>query len=189
MARILAVNGSPRACGNTAFMLRTVLDICAHNGHETEFFQSGGRPVCGCLGCLACGQNIGHCVQDDWINELYPKMIAADAILLGSPTYFGDLTPELKAVLDRCGTMSRRDGTGLSRKIGAAVCAVRRCGGLHTIDSINHFFLINDMIIPGSSYWTMSLARAEGDYVNDEEGYRTMIRLGENINYLLAKLS
>ena len=188
MSTIIAVNGSPRAGGNTAHMLQTVLDVCASAGHQTELYQAGGRTVHGCKSCGGCGSHIGRCATDDWINELYPKMMTADAILLGSPTYFSDLTPELKAVIDRTGFISRFDGMRFSRKIGAGVCAVRRAGSIHVLDSINHFFLINDMIVPGSSYWNMSLSRDMGEFQNDKEGVRTMKRLGENIVWLLEKL-
>jgi multimeric flavodoxin WrbA len=116
-------------------------------------------------------------------------MKAADAILLGSPTYFFDLTPEMKAVMDRTGYISRSDGFAFSRKVAAAVSAVRRAGGVTTLDSIQRFFLINDMIIPGSSYLTMSLACDIGDAEKDAEGIATMRRLGENIVWLLGKIT
>ncbi|MCL2407307.1 MAG: flavodoxin family protein [Defluviitaleaceae bacterium] len=185
---VLAINGSPRHNGNTSEMLKTVLDVCQSAGHEIELYQAGGRPVRGCLACNECGKIIGICAIDDWVREVYEKMKRADAIILGSPTYFSDLTPEIKAVIDRCGYVSRRDGVALSRKIGAAVTAVRRAGGIHTLDSMIHFFHINDMIVPGSTYWNMSLARAAGDYEQDVEGVKTMQRLGENIVWLLDKL-
>jgi len=188
MAKILAVNGSPRHEGNTFQMLKTVLEICKNAGHETEVFQAGGREIRGCLACGSCWKNKGKCITEDWMNELYQKMVAADAIVLGSPTYFSDLTPELKAIIDRCGYISRNDGLALSRKIGAAVSAVRRTGAIHTLDSIQHFFTISDMIVVGSSYWNMSLATRAGDYEKDEEGVKTMTRLGENIVWLLEKL-
>jgi len=186
--KILAINGSPRAYGNTAHMLKTVLAVCTADGHETELYQAGGRTVNGCRACGGCFKNPGVCATDDWINELYPKMVAADAILLGSPTYFSDLTSEMKAVIDRAGYISRSDGMRFSRKIGASVSAVRRAGAMHTLDSMNHFFLINEMVVPGSSYWNMSLARRDGDYENDDEGVRIMTRLGENICWLLSKI-
>ena len=186
--KVLAINGSPRKEGNTAAMLNTVLKVCKDTGHETELFQAGGRAVHGCTACGKCGTQKGQCAINDWINELYPKMKAADAIIIGSPTYFSDLTPETKAVIDRTGFMSRRDDNAFSRKIGAAVSAVRRAGGIHTLDSIQHMFFICDMIVPGSSYWNMSLSRDIGDYSSDAEGERTMIRLGENISWLLDKL-
>jgi len=188
MAKILAVNGSPRHDGNTAHMLETVLIICKEAGFKTELYQAGGLTVKGCMACGSCfKKHPGRCVTDDWMNELYGKMKEADAIVLGSPTYFSDLTPELKAIIDRCGYLTRSEDISLSRKVGAAVSAVRRAGSIHTLDSIQHFFLINDMIVVGSSYWNMSIARVFDDYEKDEEGVDTMTRLGENIVWLLNK--
>jgi len=187
--KALAINGSPRPKGNTAAMLKAVLGVCAAEGLETEFYQAGGRAVMGCHACGLCEANIGRCVTDDWVNELYLKVKAADAIIIGSPTYFADLTPETKALIDRIGFMSRRDGMSLSRKIGAAVSAVRRAGGIHTLDSIIHFFTINDMIVPGSSYWGVGQAKAVGDFDKDAEGIATMKRLGENIAWLAKALA
>ena len=188
MVKVLAVNSSPRHDGNTAHMLRTVLDVCRNAGFETELYQAGGRDVKGCRACGVCKTNPGRCATDDWINEVYLKMIESDAILLGSPTYVSDLTPEMKAIIDRCGYVSSGAGKVFSRKLGAAVSAVRRAGGIHTLDSIQHFFLIQDMIVVGSTYWNMSISRDVGEYENDEEGVATMKRLGENIVWLLGKL-
>ena len=188
MIKVLAINGSPRHSGNTAHMLRTVLDVCKNAGFETELYQAGGRTVKGCMACGGCRKHVGKCVTDDWINELYQKMVEADAIVLGSPTYFFDLTPEIKAVIDRCGFIAGGAGKSFSRKIGAAVSAVRRAGGVSTLDSMQHFFYINDMIVVGSTYVNMSLSRDIGDYEKDAEGVRTMERLGENIVWLLEKL-
>ncbi|MDR1703814.1 MAG: flavodoxin family protein [Clostridiales bacterium] len=185
---VLAINGSPRADGNTAHMLRTVLDVCAEAGLDTELYQAGGRPVRGCAACGKCSEHPGRCEFDDWVNGLYQKMKAAGAIVIGSPTYYSDLTAETKALIDRCGFLSGSEGRSLSRKIGAAVSAVRRAGGIHTLDSIQHFFLINDMIVPGSTYWNMSLSLQPGDYDRDEEGVGTMRRLGENIVWLVQRL-
>ena len=188
MAKVLAVNGSPQNNVNTAHMLGTVLEVCSNAGFVTEFYQAGGRELRGCRACGGCGAHTGKCAIDDWVNELYGKMVAADAIILESPTYFFDLTPEMKTVIDRCGFVAGNAGKSLSRKIGAAVSAVRRAGGIPTIDSMQHFFLINDMIVVGSSYMNMSLACVPGEYEKDAEGVATMKRLGENIVWLLQKL-
>ena len=188
MTKVLAINGSPRRNGNTKQMLETVMEVCKNAGFETEIYQAGGLTVRGCMACSSCfKEHPGRCVTDDWMNELYCKMKQADAILLGSPTYFSDLTPEIKAIIDRCGYLAKSEGNSLSRKIGAAVSAVRRAGEIHTLDSMGHFFLISDMIMVGSSYWNLSIARAIGDYEKDEEGIETMTRLGENIVWLLNK--
>ncbi|MDR0786184.1 MAG: flavodoxin family protein [Treponema sp.] len=186
--KVLAINGSPRRGGNTETLLKTVLGVCVDAGFETELYQAGGREVHGCKGCNWCRENKGRCIQNDWINELYPKMKAADAVILGSPTYFFDLTPETKAVMDRTGYISRSDGFAFNRKVAAAVSAVRRAGGVATLDSIQHFFLINGMIIPGSSYLNVSLARETGDAAKDAEGLQTMKTLGENIVWLVKKI-
>lgn len=185
---VLAVNGSPRHEGNTAAMINVVLDVCKEAGFDTELYQAGGREVRGCLACNKCGEHKGRCAIGDWVNEVYDKMTKADAIILGSPTYFSDLTPEIKAVIDRCGFVARWDKGALSRKVGAAVSAVRRTGAIHTLDSIQHFFFISDMIVPGSTYWNMGLAGPVGEFDNDKEGQRTMKRLGENIVWLLQKI-
>ncbi|MCL2572887.1 MAG: flavodoxin family protein [Defluviitaleaceae bacterium] len=186
--KVLAINGSPRIKGNTAAMLNTVLTVAEKAGLETEYYQAGGQATHGCKACGYCGTNKGQCITEDWINDVYPKMKEADAIVIGSPTYFSDLTPETKALIDRTGFISRRDGNAFSRKVGAAVTAVRRAGGIHTLDSIQHMFLICDMIVPGSSYWNMSLSRDLDDYAKDAEGIRTMERLGENIVWLLKMI-
>ena len=188
MAKVLAVNGSPKNDGNTAHMLQCVLDACEKAGHETELYQAGGRELRGCMSCYGCMKNPGRCAIDDWINELYTKMVEADAILLGSPTYTSGLTADMKAVIDRCGFVAKNDGKKLSRKVGAAVSPARRAGSIHTLDTLQHFLLINDMVVAGSSYWNMSLALRAGDYENDKEGVETMRRLGENIVWLLSKL-
>ena len=186
--KALAINGSPRPKGNTFEMLTNVLNVLEKGGVETEIYQAGGKSVKGCLACNACGTTKGRCATDDWMNELYSKMKEADAIIIGSPTYFSDLTTETKAVIDRTGYMSRRDDNAFSRKIGAAVSVARRAGCIHTLDSIQHFFLISDMIVPGSIYWNMSLSTGIGDFAKDDEGQRIMTRLGENILWLLEKI-
>ena len=186
--KVLAINGSPRKDGNTAAMIRTVLDVLEASGAETEIFQAGGRTVQGCLACGKCRETKGLCITDDWVIEVYKKMLAADAIIIGSPTYFSDLTPETKAVIDRCGYMARTTNA-FSRKVGAAVSAARRAGEIHTLNSIQHFFFISDMIVPGSTYWNMSLSVAKGDFEEkDTEGQGTMKRLGENILWLLQMI-
>jgi multimeric flavodoxin WrbA len=113
-------------------------------------------------------------------------MAQADAIVIGSPTYFADLTPETKAIIDRTGFVSRRDGNRFSRKVAACVSPARRGGAIHVLDSINHFFLINDMVVPGSTYWNLSLAGPFGAYEDDAEGVKTLERLGENIVWLVS---
>lgn len=189
--KAIAFNGSPRHNGNTFSMLETVLEVLRDEGFDTELVQLGGRVIRGCTACRACSEmkNRKCILEDDIVNECITRMAEADAIILGSPTYFGDINSEMKAFIDRTGLVSRANGDLFSRKVGAAVIAVRRTGALHAFDSINHFFLINDMIVPGSSYWNMSLSRDIGDYEKDPEGKATMKRLGENIAWLVKRTS
>jgi multimeric flavodoxin WrbA len=186
--KVLAVNGSPHKDGNTRHMIDSVLQICADAGCETEVFQAGGLPVRGCLSCNHCMSHPGECVTKDWVIDVYEKMKAADAIIIGSPVYYADLTAEIKAMMDRTGYLAMSEGGALKRKVGAAVSAVRRAGAIHTLDSIQHWFLIQSMIVPGSSYWNLSLALNPGDYEKDDEGKWTMKTLGENIVWLLDKI-
>jgi multimeric flavodoxin WrbA len=183
-------NGSPRKNGNTYEMLRTVANVLNEEGIETEIVQIGGKIFHGCRACGTCFRSEDkRCIQiDDQLNDNFEKMLSANVIIMGSPTYYADLTPETKALIDRCGFLNIANGKPLKRKLGAAVVAVRRAGSIHVFDSINHFYLINEMIIPGSIYWNMSLARDLGEYQQDEEGVRTMQVLGENISWLLKKL-
>jgi multimeric flavodoxin WrbA len=188
--RVLAINGSPRKKGNTELLLREVLSVIEAEGIKTELIQVGGKKVNGCVACMKCKkEKDGFChKKNELLNEIISKMVKADAIIIGSPVYFSDITAETKALIDVAGYALRSSGNPLKRKIGASVIAVRRAGAVHAFDSINHFFLINEMIIPGSSYWNIGIGREKGDVLNDEEGMNTMKVLGQNIVWLLKKL-
>ncbi len=185
---VVAFNGSPRPDGNTVHLINHVFAVLQAEGIGTELVQVGGNLIHGCAACYQCYANKdGRCCRDDLMNGWIDKMRRADGIILGSPTYFADLTMELKALIDRAGFVSRANDGFLKRKIGAGVVAVRRAGAIHVLDSINHFFLINGMIVPGSSYWTLGIGRDKGEVEKDEEGLRTMTTLGENMAWLLKK--
>lgn len=188
---VIAINGSPRKKGNTEILLRTVMEEIESSGIKTEIVQLGGKKVNGCVACMKCKkEKDGLChKKNELINEIIQKMIKADAIIIGSPVYFSDITSETKALIDVAGYALRAAGNPLRRKIGAAVIAVRRAGGMPSFDSINHFFLINEMIVPGSTYWNIGIGREKGDVLNDEEGIKTMKNLGKNIAWLLKKIN
>ncbi len=189
--KVVAFNCSPRKDGNTSHMIKEILRILESEGIETEFVQVGGSDLHGCRACGACGKskNMKCIYNDDIVNECISKMIAADGIIIGSPTYFADLTTEAKALIDRAGYVIRANGMLTNRKVGAAVSAVRRAGSIHTLDSITHFFTINGMYVVGSSYWGMSLSRMEGDFENDKEGVKTVQDLGSNMAWILKKIN
>jgi len=188
--KVLGINCSPRKRGNTELLIREVFKPLEENGIKTEFFQIGGRKIRGCIACMKCRKKAdGKCHQkNDIINECMARMVKADAIIIGSPVYFADLTGDAKAFLDVAGYALRGAGNPLKRKPGAAVIAVRRAGAIHAFNSINNFFLINEMIIPGSSYWNIAIGREKGEVLKDEEGMKTMRVLGENMAWLLLKL-
>jgi multimeric flavodoxin WrbA len=184
--KALAINGSPRQGGNTEYLLRKVLEPICEAGIETELIKIGGRQVRGCSGCYKCMENQdSRCSnKTDFVNECIGKMIEADAIILGSPTYFADMTSEMKALIDRVGMVARANGHFFSRKIGAAVVTCRRGGAVNVLDSINHMYLISRMIVPGSTYWNFGL----GDVEQDAEALANMKDLGETIAWLIKSL-
>jgi multimeric flavodoxin WrbA len=188
--KALAINCSPRKGGNTEILLKEVLSAMEKEGIKTELFQLGGKKINGCIACMKCvKEKDGRCHQKNKvINDCIEKMVKSDAIIIGSPTYFADLSTEAKALIDVAGYALRAAGNPLRRKPGAAVIAVRRAGAIHAFDSINHFFLINEMIVPGSSYWNIGIGRNKGEVLKDEEGMRTMKTLGENMAWLMKKL-
>ena len=187
--KVVAFNGSPRKDGNTVCLINRVAAVLRSEGIDTEIVQVGGVLVHGCAACFQCRTRPdGTCCQSDAMNGWIAKMREADGVILGSPTYFADITSEMKALVDRVGFVSRANGCFLRRKVGAAVIAVRRAGALHAFDSLNHFFLINEMIVPGSSYWNLGVGREKGEVERDEEGMRTMTTLGENMAWVMKKV-
>ncbi len=188
--KVVAFNGSARRGGNTAILLGHVLGELANEGIETELVELAGAKIHGCLACRKCSTiKDRHCSQtDDMGNVCIDKMAAADGILLGSPTYVTDVSPEIKALIDRACLVNGANGGMFRRKVGAAVVAVRRAGAIHAFDTLNHFFLISEMISPGSSYWNIGIGREPGEVEKDEEGIRTMKTLGRNMAWLLKKV-
>lgn len=186
----VAINGSPRKKGNTEILLGRVLAPLAQAGWETELIQVGGGNIHGCRACYQCFERKdSRCaVDDDVFNAVMPKLLAADALIFGSPTYFTDVTAEMKALLDRAGLVALANGRAFKGKIGAAVVAVRRGGGTHVFDTINHMFLMNQMIIPGSVYWNLGYGRNKGEVENDAEGLGNMHNLGQIIAWLGAAM-
>lgn len=189
--KVTAFNGSPRTEGNTSILIKHVFKALNNEDIETELVQIGGKLVHGCIACYQCfSRKDQRCaIGDDCINACIQKMLESDGIIIGSPTYFAALTPETKALIDRCGMVSRANGDMLKRKAGAAIVAVRRGGAINVFDTINHFFTIGQMIIPGSNYWNIGSGRNIGDVEQDEEGITTMKVLGENMAWLLKKLA
>ena len=188
--KVTAFNGSARKDGNTAILINSVLGELRKEGIETDLVQFAGKKIRGCIACYKCAElkNKRCAVEDDIINECIEKMIGSDGVILGSPVYFSDLTAGIKGFIERAGMVARTNGDIFRRKVGAAVVAVRRAGAIHTFDSLNHFFFISQMIVPGANYWNVGIGREAGEVQNDEEGINTMKVLGQNMAWLLKKI-
>ena len=188
--KVIAFNGSARKDGNTAILINYALSGLKKEGIETEVFNLSGKKIQGCIACNKCFETLDkRCwVKDDVLNECIEKMVEADGIILGSPTYFADVSAEMKALIERAGFVAKANNDMLRRKVGAAVVAVRRAGSTHAFSTMNNFFLISQMIIPGSNYWNMGIGLDKGDVESDQEGIYTVKLLGENMAWLLKKL-
>lgn len=188
--KVVAFNGSPRPDGNTAILVRRVFAELEKAGIETELVQLADEHPRGCVACYECWvTKDGRCAtKDDCINDCIAKMRSADGIILASPTYFADVTTELKALIDRAGMVAYANDGMFRRKVGAGIVAVRRGGAIHAFDTLNHFFLIGQMVVPGSKYWNIGIGREIGDVEQDDEGLLVMKTLGENMAWLLKAI-
>jgi multimeric flavodoxin WrbA len=188
--KVIAVNGSARKHGNTEILINAVFAELEAEGIETETLHIGGAPIRGCAACMKCWEKRdGKCaITSDGVNGYVENLKAADGVILASPSYFANVSSELKAFIDRVGMVAKANGDLFMRKPGAAVVAVRRSGEVNVFDSINHFFLIGQMIVVGSSYWNNGIGLAPGDVSGDDEGMTTMKNLGRNMAWLLKKL-
>ncbi len=190
--RVVAFNGSSRKDGNTAILVRHVLAELEAEGIETEIVQLAHKRFSGCSACRKCAETLDNrCsgLKDDGLNACIEKMLAADGIIIASPTYYANCTATTQALMERSGYATRQSGNPLARKVGAAVVAVRRGGAIHAFDSINHWFQISEMIVIGSSYWNIGIGRDIGDVEGDAEGVATMKSLGRNMAWTLRKLN
>jgi multimeric flavodoxin WrbA len=189
--KVVAFNGSARKDGNTAILVSAVFKELKKEGIKTELVQLAGKKIHGCIACGKCFEKKdGLCaVKGDIANECIEKMVEADGIILASPTYFADVSTEMKALIDRSGYVAKANDDMFRRKVGAAVVAVRRGGAIHAFDTMNHFFFISQMVVPGSSYWNVGIGREAGEVNEDEEGIATMKTLGANMAWVMKKLN
>lgn len=186
---VVLINGSPRRQGNTRRALEIVARALEAEGVETDILQLGGKNVRGCQSCGACSRlKNGRCAIDDDMNEILEKIWQADGIVIGSPTYFSNVSSEVKALIDRAGVVSGANGGLLRGKVGAAAVAVRRAGSNFTFAAINFLFTKCEMPVASAGYWNMTLAHMPGDIEGDEEGIRTFETLGKNMAFMVKKL-
>lgn len=185
--KAIAFNGSPRKDGNTFILIKHVLRELEKEGVETELVQLSGKEIHGCISCYKCFENKDRrcAVKDDAANEYMEKMTKAEGIILGSPVYFMDITPEMKALIDRSGFVSRVNGGMYKNKVGATVAAFRRSGGMHAIDSMNHFLLSQEIFIVGRA---IGIGRDKGEVEKDEEGMQLVRSLGQRMAWLMQRI-
>lgn len=190
--KVVAFVGSARKDGNTLALVHHVFTELEAAGIECEAIELAGKRVHGCTACMKCAQTLdGNCagVRDFVSETCIPKALEADGIIIASPVYFADVSAETKALIDRLGYATRQGGNRLARKVGAGVCAVRRAGAIHALDTIGHLFHISEMVSVGSSYWNLGIGRGVGEVEDDAEGIRTMTALGRNMAWVLQKLN
>jgi len=185
--KVVAFNGSPRRDGNTAILIQHLFSELDKQGIDTHLVQLSEKEIHGCIACYKCMENKDRrcAVNRDAANEYIEKMLGADGIILGSPVYFQDVTPEMKALIDRTGYVARSNGRMFKRKVGASVVAVRRSGAIHALDTMDHFFLSGEMVLVGRA---IGMGREKGDVENDEEGIQLAKSLGERMAWLLGKI-
>ena len=187
--KVLGINGSARRNGNTAIMINKAFEELNASGIETELVQLGGSVIQPCKACWACGGK-GNCVHSaDNFREIFEKMKSADGIIFGSPVYCANVSANIQAILERAAVVADMNPGLFKHKVGAAVAAARRGGALNTVDAMNHFFLVQDMYVVGSSYWGMAYGRMPSEVEQDSEGMETMISLGRNMAHLLKALN
>jgi multimeric flavodoxin WrbA len=188
--KVVALNGSARKDGNTALLINVVFDELKKEGIETELIQMAGKPIQGCIACYKCFKNRNRrcSVDKDMLNEIITAMEPAEGVLLGSPTYFSDVSSGMRAFIERCGFVARANDYMFKGKVGAALTAVRRAGAVPAFSSMNLFLHYMQMFMPGASYWSIGIGRDPGDVLKDDEGIQTMKSLGQNMAFLLKKL-
>jgi multimeric flavodoxin WrbA len=186
--KVVGFNGSPRKDGNTTILIQRIFKEVEKEGIATELVQLSEKEIRGCIACSQCIKNKDqHCAVDkDAANEYIEKMLGADGIILGSPVYFNDVTAEMKALIDRTGYVARANSRMFKDKVGAAAAAVRRTGAVHTLDTMNHFFLSMEMVVAGR---VIGVGRERGEVEKDEEGMQLAKTLGQRMAWLLKKIS
>ena len=186
--KVIGINGSARKNGNTSLIIGKVFDELIKEGIETDLIQLADYEIEPCRGCFAC-EGRGNCVyQNDSFCMIFSRIVEADGIILGSPVYSADVSAKMKAFLERSGVVVATNSGLLRHKVGASVAAVRRGGGMTTVDTMNHFMLNKEMIVVGSTYWNMVYGKNIGEVLNDDEGMANMQNLGKNLAWLLKAI-
>ena len=188
--KVLAINGSARKDGNTAILINIIFEELNQAGIETEMVQLSGKIIEPCKACWACGGRKNCVHKKDLFQKIFEKMTWADGIILASPVYTANVSGNMQAFLERASVVAdmNRSENLFWHKAGASITAARRGGALNTLDAMNHFFMLQNMFVVGSSYWPIAYGQMPGDVQKDKEGLETMKNLGRNMAYLLKAL-
>jgi multimeric flavodoxin WrbA len=185
--KVLLISGSPKPNGNTAQLLQECVKVIQEAGVEAEIVSFAGMKIEACIACMKCSKT-GECGLDDGLNEIIGKIKQAEGLIVGTPVYFGTARGDVMCALQRIGYVSRNNGNFLTGKVGGPIAVARRGGQTLTLQEMLMFFLINDMIVPGSTYWNMVFGRMPGEALNDEEGLATIRHFAANVANLVKKL-
>ncbi len=183
--KVLLINGSPKAKGNTAYALNQMAEVFANQGVDAEIIQVGKLPIRGCVACGSCYKT-GKCAMDDIVNELAPKFAEADGMVVASPVYYASANATLIAFLDRLFYSTRFDKR---MKVGASIAVARRGGCSSTFDELNKYFTISGMPIASSHYWNSVHGAAPGEAAQDAEGITTVRNLAKNMAFLMKSIA
>ncbi len=185
--KVLLISGSPKPNGNTVLLLQECSKVMEAHGVEAEIVSFAGMKIESCIACGKCAET-GKCSLDDGLNEIIMKIRSAEGLVVGTPVYFGTARGDVMCALQRIGYVSRRSDNFLAGKVGGPIAVARRGGQTLTLQEMLMFFLINDMIVPGSNYWNMVFGRQPGEALADEEGVATVRHFAENVAKLVKKL-
>lgn len=188
MSKVVMICASPRKKSNTMEILEECAQVLEVEGLEVEIISLRKQKIDSCHACLKCAK-IKKCKLDDGLNDIIEKVREADGFIVGSPVYFGTARGDLMAALQRMGMVSMVTDKYLSWKVGGPIAVARRGGHTATIQELLMFYFINDMIVPGSTYWNMVFAHAPGEASNDEEGMKIIRRFAENVGKLIKKIN
>jgi multimeric flavodoxin WrbA len=188
MKKVILLCASPRPSGNTYQVLEECASVIEAEGLEVEIIPLQGKRIQSCIACGKCSE-LNECSLNDGLNDIIAKIREAHGFIVGTPVYFGTARGDVMSALQRIGYVSMSTDNFLSWKVGGPIAVARRGGQTSTLQEMLMFYLINDMIVPGSTYWNMVFGRNPGEVQDDEEGMQTIRRFGYNVARLIKKIS
>lgn len=185
--KIIGINGSPKANGNTKAALDLMGEVFAAEGIEFEVLHIGHK-LAPCSGCFRCAKTHTCTLPDDGLNEMYQKLIQADGVVFGSPVYFASITSGMRCFMDRIGCIDMNNGRQFRFKVGAPLVVARRAGTVNAIDELVHYINYAQMIIPGTLYWPLAFGNAPGEVLDDAEGVQTVQVLAQSMAFVMKAM-